>query len=94
MYSMWEVHQLVTERHTSLLRDTQRESVLRQFQAAPSQEREAWTDAVMRSERDNLCQLQATPAQDRNWRTVGGSWGWLAGLLGHWRSQRPEAAQR
>jgi hypothetical protein len=93
-YPMWEVHQLVTQRHDSLLRDAKRESLLRQFQTAPSQERAAWIDAVLLSERDKPCQLQATPEQDRNGRTIGSRWGWLAGLLGHWYQRSPETTQR
>jgi hypothetical protein len=94
MYSMWEVHQLVTERQNSLVRDTRRESLLRQFQAAPSQEREVWTDAVQLGERDQLPQLQGTPGQYRNGRTIRSCWEWLAALLGRWRPQQSEAAQR
>jgi hypothetical protein len=94
MYSMWEVHQLVTERQSSLMRDAKRESLLRQFQAAPCQEREAWTDAVLLSERDRLCQSQETPGQGRNRRTIRSCWGWLAALLGRRRPRQPEAVQR
>jgi hypothetical protein len=84
MYSMWEVHQLVTERHTSLLHDTKRERLLRQLQAVPGQDNNVRMDVAMLSESDTPRQLQA--ARNR--------WGWLAGVLGHWYQRRPEAAQR
>jgi hypothetical protein len=90
---MWEVHQLVTERHDSLLHDTQRMSLRRLFEEVPVQEREAWIDAVIVSERDQLLQLQGTPGQDRNGRTIRSCWGWLAALLGRWRPRQPEAVQ-
>jgi hypothetical protein len=93
-YSMWEVHQLVTARHTSLLRDAQRESLLRQFQAAPSQERDAWTDAVPVSEHDKHCQSQGTAGQYTTGRIIASRWGWLVGLLGYWYRRPPQATQR
>jgi hypothetical protein len=93
-YSMWEVHQLVTERRSSLVRDAKRESLLRQFQAVPRQERGAWTDAVQLGEPDQLSRLEGMPGQDRNGRTIRSGWGWLAALLGPWRPRQPEAVQR
>lgn len=40
MYSMWEVHQLVTEHHDGLVRDARRASMRRQRRAAPRQDSE------------------------------------------------------
>jgi hypothetical protein len=91
---MWEVHRLVTERHNSLLRDTQRESLRRQFEAAPSQDSDAWTAAILQSERDELCRLQAAQEQDGRRQAARNRWRWLGGLLGHWYQRPPEAAQR
>jgi hypothetical protein len=40
MYSMWEVHQLVTEHHDGLVRDADRERLRDELRAAPRQGRE------------------------------------------------------
>jgi hypothetical protein len=93
MYSMWEVHHLVAERHTTLLHD-RRESLRCQLKEMPSQDREAWIDAVLLDERDTRCQLQAVSMQDRDRRAARNRWGWLAALFGHRHVRQPEAAQR
>jgi hypothetical protein len=94
MYPMWEVHQVITEHHNTLRRHTRRESLLRQFKAAPSQDSDAWTAAILQSERDELCRLQAAQGQDGRRQAARNRWRWLAGLLGHWYRRPPEAAQR
>jgi hypothetical protein len=94
MYPMWEVHQVITEHHNGLLRDTARERLRRQLQEMPSPEREAWIDAALFSERETARRLQETPGQDGRRQAARNRWRWLAALLGHWRPQRPEAAQR
>jgi hypothetical protein len=92
-YSMWEVHQLVTERRDSLLYDTQRVSLRRLLEEVPVQEREAWIDAVVVSEADTSCQLPEVSEHDGD-RRAGNRWAWLAALLGHWHPRRAEVTQR
>ena len=67
MYSMWGVHQVVTEHQNSL-------------------EREAREDRLRR-------QIQETPMQERDRRTLSSRWGWLTELLAHRHLRRQEAVQ-
>jgi hypothetical protein len=81
MYSMWEVHQLVTERQAILLHETQRVSLRRLFEEVPIQEREALIDAVLLSEAEAQYQPAAISQHDANRWSGGNRWAWLAALL-------------